>query len=110
MSPLRLKGHKYGAQRTEVDGLTFDSQAEARQYQRLCLLLKAGAIQDLVVHPDWPLDVNGVRVARYIGDFAYTDTATGQRVVMDVKGVRTPTYRLKKKLMKALYAIDILET
>jgi hypothetical protein len=31
-------------------------------------------------------------------------------VIEDVKGVKTPVYRLKKKLMRALLGVEIRET
>ena len=33
----------------------------------------------------------------------------GNVITEDVKGVKTAVYQLKKKLMKAIYGIDILE-
>lgn len=100
---------KYGARPVTIDGHRFDSQAEGRRYIELRLLVRARAIADLTVHPSWPLTVNGRRCGRYVGDFSYIDNQTGLGVVEDVKGVRTPVYRLKKKLMLALYGIDIVE-
>jgi hypothetical protein len=98
---------KYGAIRTEVDGITFASKAEARRYDELKLMLKAGAISRLDIQPRFPLTVNGVTVGAYVGDFAYMDN--GKLVVEDVKGVKTPVYRLKAKLVRALYGIEIVE-
>ena len=46
---------KYGNQKVALDGHTFDSRAEARRYQELHLLLAAGEITDLVVHPRFAL-------------------------------------------------------
>jgi hypothetical protein len=42
-------------------------------------------------------------------DFRYEDIATGKSLTEDVKGVRTALYMLKKKLVKALYDVDIIE-
>ncbi len=53
---------------------------------------------------------NQQRIGFYKADFRYEVTATGERVIEDVKGVRTAVYRLKKKLVKALYGIEIIET
>jgi len=39
----------------------------------------------------------------------YKDVATGKDVIEDVKGVRTRDYKLKKKLVEALYEIEIIE-
>lgn len=100
---------KYGAKRTEVDGIVFASKAEARRYQELRLLERAGEIERLELQPRYPLVVNTVTIGTYVGDFRYLDTRNGRRTVEDVKGVRTPVYRLKCKLVKALYDIDIVE-
>lgn len=116
--PTRWKGisvvrpHKYGAKPTEVDGLRFDSKREAARYSALQLLVRAGEIVDLEVQPTYPIiiaDPQGmpVIVAAYRADFRYR---RGRDVVVeDVKGVRTPLYRLKKKLVEALYGIKITE-
>ena len=100
---------KYGNRRTEVDGITFDSAKEARRYQALKLLEAAGKISELKVHPHWFCVVNGVLVCKYVADFSYLD---GERwfVCEDVKGIRTPVYRLKRALMAACHGIIILET
>lgn len=104
---------KYGAIKTEVDGLVFASKAEARRYGELRLLERAGKIAGLELQPRYRLVVNGVLIGTYVGDFRYEeDTAEpfDPEVVEDVKGVKTPVYRLKKKLMKAIYGIEIRET
>ncbi len=103
------KGHKYSAERTTVDGITFDSKAEARRYRDLALMADQGVIRDLVLQPRWPLYVNHTKIGTYVGDFQYIDNITGEAVIEDVKGFRTPAYRLKKKLMAAIYGIEITE-
>lgn len=105
---LLPRPHKYGAIATEVDGIRFDSIAEATRYAELRHLLDAGEIVSLEIQPEFPLIVNGVTIGAYRGDFAYRDHR-GDRVIEDVKGVRTPVYRLKKMLLKALYGIDVVE-
>jgi hypothetical protein len=100
---------KYNAKRTEVDGIVFHSRAEAARYGELKLAQKAGAISGLALQVRYPLTVNGVKVADYVADFVYVEPGRGQ-VVEDRKGVRTPVYNLKKKLMRALYGIEIFET
>lgn len=74
---------------------------------------QAGEIQDLHVAGTrfrlrWPLDVNGVHIANYVPDFVYMEA--DQLVLEDAKGVRTDVYRLKAKLVKALYGITVRET
>lgn len=101
---------KYHARRTTVDGITFASAAEATAYNNRMLAVRSGLIADLELQPRFPLVVNGVKIGDYIADFRYRNCTTGAVIVEDVKGVRTPVYRLKRKLVKALYDIDILET
>lgn len=99
---------KYHAIKTEVDGFVFDSKAEARRYSELKLLEKVGEIKDLQLQPPFPVFVNGKLICHYIADFSYHEK--GKYIVEDVKGVKTPVYRLKKKLVEALYNITITET
>lgn len=98
---------KYGAIRTQVGDVTFDSRAEAHRYTQLLLLQRAGVISDLELQPKFPLVVNGIKIGTYIGDFSFIEG--GKRVTEDVKGIRTPVYILKKKLVRALYGIEIVE-
>lgn len=92
---------KYSAIRTEVDGITFASKREAARYQELKLLQRGGMISNLELQPVFPIIINGVRCGKYIADFAYFDGAA--RITEDVKGMKTPVYRLKKKIVEALY-------
>lgn len=104
---------KYGAVKTAVDGVTFASKAEARRYSQLRILRAQGLIYgDLILQPVFNLWVNSgdglVCVGKYIGDFQY-EAPDGTIVVEDVKGVKTPIYRLKKKIVEAFYGIQIQE-
>lgn len=99
---------KYHAIKTEVDGIVFASRAEARRYQELSFAEKAGAIQTLGVQPRFKCVVNGELICTYVGDFDYWEN--GAYIVEDVKGMLTPVYKLKRKLMKALHGIIIRET
>src|SRR5690348_6849374 len=108
----RKKRSKYGNVKTEVDGITFDSAAEARRYGQLRMLEQAGVVANLELQPRFPLIVNGVTIAEYRADFRYRDPETGLVVIEDVKGgnaTRTPQYRIKRKLMRALYGVSVVE-
>lgn len=98
---------KYHAVRTRVDGFVFDSKREAERYQVLLVRGRVGHLTNLELQPSYPLIVAGVTVGTYRADFAY-DTG-GCHVVEDVKGMRTPVYRLKKKIVEALYGFKIQE-
>ena len=113
-----IKGrHKYGAQRTEVDGITFHSKKEAKRYQELKLLELAGEIHSLTLQPRFQLSAKrqcdpvgrGIELGHYVGDFSYYDKRLHNSVVEDVKGFRTPLYRWKKKHVEAQYGITIRE-
>ena len=98
---------KYKAIRTEVDGIMFASKKEARRYQDLKLLHKAGLISQLKLQPVYPFILNEKVMFKYIADFEYIE---GKNVVVeDVKGMKTPMYRLKKKLIEAMYPFEISE-
>lgn len=108
----RVKRNKYGAQPTVVDGIRFASKREARRWQELKLLEKGKQISGLRRQLRYPLEVYGELIATYVADFVYYPTPHDSPVVVveDTKGVRTPEYKLKAKLMKAIYGITILET
>jgi len=101
---------KYHAVPTIVGDICFDSKKEAARYQELKLLERAGEIIRLELQPKFEIVVNNVKICDYLGDFRYIDAHNMETVTEDTKGVKTPVYRLKKKLVKAIYGIDILET
>lgn len=101
------KRNKYGAIKTTVDGITFDSKAEAKRYWELKILQNAGEIQKLELQPRFDCKVNGKHVTTYVADFAYFTDAC--RVYEDVKGVRTREYIIKKKLVEAIFNVEITE-
>lgn len=105
------KARKYHNQPVEVDGVRFDSKREAERYGELVRAVQAGAIRSLEVHPRFPLVIHGIDTGDYVADFSYL-TADGVAVVEDVKSAPTrklPTYRLKRRQVWALYAVEIRE-
>lgn len=95
----------------------YDSKKEYYRAQQLKLWLKAGVISDLreqVVFLLIPSQINGEGIeekpVKYKADFVYIDNATGQTVVEDTKGIRTPEYIIKRKLMLQVHGITIKET
>ena len=105
---------KYGNKKTEVNGIVFDSQKEARRYIDLSLLEQAGEISGLKRQVKYVLitgkrwsDGHKHRDTVYIADFVYQEN--GQTVVEDVKGYRTDVYKLKRELMKDKFDIEIRE-
>lgn len=101
---------KYHNSKTVIDGIRFDSKKEAKRYLELKILEKAGAIKDLRRQVPYVL-INKSRYGRaikYVADFVYYED--DKLVVEDVKGVRTPVYKLKKRLMAEVYGIEVKET
>jgi hypothetical protein len=108
--PVR-RTRKFGNEPTTVDGQRFASKAEAQRYQWLKLAVAAGEIADLECQPRFPMRVEGQLICTYVADFRYREVRTGRVVVEDVKSAptRTPVYRLKAKLLKALHGIEVAE-
>jgi hypothetical protein len=105
---FKRRRSKYGNVRTTVDGISFHSRKEAARYSVLKQEAVDGIIHNLRLQPSFTLRVNGHLICRYIADFEYV--RDGVTIVEDVKGRLTDVYKLKKKLVKALLDIDILET
>lgn len=125
------KNKYYNCPTRSSDGIIHDSMREANRWEQLLLLQRGNAIADLQRQVKYVLipmqyetferygkDGNrlkdGKRLAErecaYIADFVYTDVASGQTIVEDVKGVRTDVYKIKKKLMLWIHGIKIIET
>ena len=108
---------KYKNKKTEVDGILFDSKREAKRYAELAKMEAAGEIEELRLQVPFELlpaqknkDGKTVeRACKYRADFVYLDTTTGEVVVEDVKGKRTPEYIIKRKLMLYRYNIRVKE-
>lgn len=104
---------KYGvapaAERT-VDGICFDSKAEAARWCVLRAMERAGRIVDLERQVSYVLikpyaRKDGTRCAgiRYRADFRYLEAGTSKTIVEDVKGVATEAYKVKRALLESLY-------
>lgn len=94
--------NKYNAKKVKIDGITFDSKLEGARYNHLKELESMGLIFDIEIHPPFPCVVNGKKVCLYKADFRYKNSE-GVMIVEDTKGIETPMFRLKKKLVEALY-------
>lgn len=122
------KYHNSPTERVTPSGavLHFDSQKEARRYDQLIELERAGQIRELRLQVDFTLqeaytDTQGrrVRAIRYRADFTYVlktekigeYTFLDQLVIEDVKSraTRTKAYEMKRKMMKDRFGIDIRE-
>lgn len=113
----RLVRSKYNSVKVQIDGITFDSKAEARRYAELKLLQDAGHISDLALQKKYLLlsskrNADGYleRETSYVADFVYVDHL-GETIVEDTKSpaTRTPEYVIKRKLMLHIHGITIRE-
>ena len=102
---------KYGNKKTLYGDRLYDSKKEAHRAIILDVLQKKGIIKSW--EPQFVIKaiINDTAVFRYIADFRVT-YPDGRIEIEDVKPEFTkklPLYRLKKKCLKALYNIDIVE-
>ena len=120
------KSRKYGNSKITIDDITFDSKKEARRYQDLLLLSRAGEISDLqrqvkyvLIPPQREPETIGPRggvkpgklietECSYIADFVYKDK-DGKTIVEDTKGFKTKDYIIKRKLMLFIHGVKIHE-
>lgn len=116
---------KYGARKTVIDGITFASKKEANRYCELKLLERAGEICCLRLQVPFELipaqyeETGEVymkgknkgkpkrgrcieKAVVYYADFVYQNMGS-DRIVEDVKGMRTPVYIIKRKLFRWRY-------
>lgn len=101
---------KYHAIPTVIDGIRFLSKREASRYQELKLLERGRLITELQLQPAFPITINGMKVCTVKLDFVYIDKITGKRIFEDSKGMDNPMSRLKRKLVQAMYGIEVLLT
>ena len=109
--PTVQKENKYHAQKTEVNGVVFDSKWEAERFKELSAMEKAGQITNLqrqvkFILLDGYVNNKGekIRPICYLADFQYTD-CSGQKIVEDTKSPATKTdvFKIKKKLFEAKF-------
>ena len=103
------KKSKYSSTKTEIDGITFHSLKESRRYLELRMLKNAGLITNLRLQKPYELNESGAYSLKYIADFVYINEK-GNEIVEDVKGMRLPEYKKKRKLMLKIHNITIKET
>ena len=122
---MRFKGFnvrsKYKNKKVEVDGMKFDSKREYNRWMELQIMEKAGLISNLQRQVPFELipkqKVNiqkgtghitvSERSVKYIADFVYMQD--GRKVVEDTKGLRTPEYVIKRKLLLYRYGLKVNE-
>lgn len=98
---------KYKSKPIEIDGIKFASKMEGARYSKLKEMERENKISDLELQPSFLLqdgftrDKKKYRPIVYVADFRYR---IGDKVIVeDVKGFKTPEYKLKKKLLLYKY-------
>ena len=94
--------HKFNAKKCQSNGLKFDSKAERAYYHKLLNLQQLGEVVFFLRQV--PLECGaGVK---YYCDFLvfYAD---GTVKFIDVKGMRTQVFDIKKKIIESIYPIEI---
>jgi hypothetical protein len=110
LSELKLKANKYKNVFTKVKGELFHSKKEAKRYEQLLLLEKAGEISGLKTQVKFVIIPKNdqFRETSYIADFTYYE---GDIVVVeDVKGFITDVFKIKRKLMYSVHKILLRES
>ena len=100
---------KYGATKTVVDGIKFDSKKEAARWVDLNRLQDAGHVAQLerqvpivLQGKNGPLLTKTGRERTYVADFKYVDwRLNGVWIIEDVKGYETAEFKLKRAILEA---------
>ncbi|MGX5581917.1 DUF1064 domain-containing protein [Bacillus cereus] len=109
----RQRNSKYNAKKTETDGIKFDSALEGKYYLHLKKLQEAGEVTRFSMQPSFVLqggftDDYGVKhhPIKYVADFLvyYKDEPP---VVVDVKGLMTSDFKIKRKLYCKLFPLEL---
>lgn len=129
---------KYGNLKQVFDGITFDSKRESDYYLNLKLLKKAGEVIDIEFHPKYLLQPGfwkcnkcnviwgedelkrgvctfcGTKMPKtsavtYSADFRVT-YKDGHDEIVDVKGMETEAFKIKRKLFEYKYPELTLKT
>ena len=127
-----MKRNKYGNKKVWYKGIKFDSVHERDYYIILEERLARGEISNLRLQVKYELtpSIKGEKevvknlkrgdkvvmktyeelpASSYIADFVFVENKTGEEVVVDAKGYKTPEYQLKKKIMRYYKGITIME-
>lgn len=110
-----MRRNKYGVapkeERTSRDGILFDSKGELKRWENLRLWQLKGDIRNLRRQVEYPLVINGETVGKYVADFVYEKKTQLENVwsenIEDYKGHDTAISILKRKMVKAIYGIEV---
>lgn len=110
---MKSKPAKYKNVRFTAGGVAWDSKKEYARWLVLWRLQEQGLITGLRRQHRFAIRINGELVCTFVADMTYHKLPSREFVVEDVKSEFTrkmPVYRLKAKLMKAVWGVTIRET
>lgn len=95
---------KYHNIKTEYNGIKYDSKKEAQFAQDLDMLKRAGEIKDWKRQIAFKMVVEGEIICRHYVDFEIEHNDGSKELVeIKSKSTMTPLWKLKKKLLYALF-------
>jgi Protein of unknown function (DUF1064) len=118
IGPEPKQREKFGNQKVLIDGILFDSKKEGAHYLLLKMRERLKEIDGLELQPVFPIyidtpDRGRIHCGDFTADFRYWEHYCGKDVlrVIDVKSPasKTEAYQLRKKLVEAIYNIEIIE-
>ena len=111
---IPAKRSKYNVDRSDMGKLArtykdvvYDSAAEARYAVHLDGQIKAGNIHSWTRQQRGPLVVNGFKICDMVIDFAVYEKKGCVPTPVEVKGVETAAWKIKRKLYEAIFGVTI---
>ena len=112
--PRFMGANKYHATKINSADGKFDSALEYKRWVYLKCLETEGTIKNLVRQVPYTLiptlykDGKVLyRECKYVSDFEYDMTSTGEHIVEDVKGIILPIFKIKQKLMYDKFGVEV---
>ncbi len=99
----KARAGKYNAKPTHSGGIRFDSKREARYFERLNLLQQSGEVSHF--HRQVIFDLEGGVVYRCDFQVIFAD---GRVEYHDAKGFETKEFRIKRRMVRARYGVEIV--
>ena len=112
--PIKKNKSKYRNKSVEIDGIKFHSTKEGKFYSELKIKKTLGEIKDFQMQVCYDIKINNIHIANYFLDFLvifpnniieYIDVKGKDKV--SNKWIKTDVFKLKKKLVEAIYGINI---
>lgn len=102
----KSRKRKYHNRTVDSEDGKFDSKLEYRRWLFLKAAQMAGQITELERQVAFSFDIGSDHICKYISDFTYRRKG-GEYVVSDAKGIFTDVFKLKAKMMRIFYGIEV---